>query len=117
VVSEWTEVVLNPSCLAVNVQTEASVASIAEVADAGDAGDAEDAGDAGDAADAVGAAGATKEFQEQMSCFGDGEAPGDAGHIAKFAASDIGCHSTQVAGLRWAGRCTLVVHGCHAVAN
>jgi hypothetical protein len=109
VVSGWNEVVLSPSCLAVNGQIEASVASIAEVADAGDAEDA--------AADAVGAAGATKESQEQMSCFGDAEEPGDAGRIAMFAASGIGCYSTQVAGLRWAGRCTLVVHGCHAVAN
>jgi hypothetical protein len=111
VVSGWTEVVLSPSCLAVNEQTEASVASIAEVAGAGDAGDAEDA------AGAVGAAGATKEFQAQMSCFGDAEEPGGAGHIAMFAASDIGCYNTQVAGLRWAGRCTLVVRGCHAVVN
>jgi hypothetical protein len=98
-------VVLSPSCLAVNEQTEASGASVAEVAGAGDAEDV---------ADAVGA---TKEFQAQMSCFGDAEEPGDAGHIAMFVASDIGCYSTQVAGLRWAGRCTLVVHGCHAVAN
>jgi hypothetical protein len=114
VVSGWTEVVLSPSCLAVNEQTEASVASIAEVAGAGDAGDAEDAAGA---VGAVGAAGVTKEFQAQMSCFGDAEEPGDAGHIAMFAASDIGCYNTQVAGLKWAGRCTLVVHGCHAVAN
>ena len=60
----------NPSYLAVNAQIESSVALVAEVAGAGNAEDAEDV------ADAVGAAGATKEFQEQMSCFGDAEEPG-----------------------------------------
>jgi hypothetical protein len=113
VAAEWTVVVSSPSCSAVNERIGVFDAWIAEKAGVVDA--AAGAASAAADADAAGAAGETKEFQEQLPCFG-GEEPGDAEDIAMFAASGTGCHSTQ-AGSIWAGKRTSVGRGCHAVAN
>jgi hypothetical protein len=118
VAAEWTVVVSSPSCSAVNERIGVFDAWIAEKAGVVDAAaGAASAAAAADAdADAAGAAGETKEFQEQLPCFGGEEEPGDAEDIAMFAASGTGCHSTQ-AGSIWAGKRTSVGRGCHAVAN